>query len=240
WYRNERFERFGIEDGVPPGAIRNLIRDAQGRIWGASYRSGLIRIDRPADDRPRFSSYTTAQGLSSNEVSAVVQDATGYIFAATGRGLDRLDPATGRIRTYLRGESLPVGEVNAAIRDRAGILWASYIAGVIRIVPGDDLPSSVPAVFISGIRVAGEPQPISALGQSELQYFELPWNRNSLDVDFVAPGFGPGDDLRYQIKLEGGGSDWSSPSDQRKVAFANLAPGRYRFLTRAVNAEGVT
>lgn len=239
-YRNERFERFGTQDGVPPGMIRNLIRDAQGRLWAASYRGGLIRIDRPADERPVFTRFTTAQGLSSNEVTAVVEDSTGYIYAATGRGLDRLDPATGRIRTYLKGESLPVGEVGAAIRDRTGILWASHIAGVIRIVPGDVLPSSVPAVLISGIRVAGEPQHISALGQSELPYFELPWNRNSLDVDFVAPGFGPGDDLRYQIKLEGGGSDWSSPSDQRNVAFANLAPGRYRFLTRALNAEGVT
>ena len=30
-YRNERFERFGSEDGIPPGGIRNLITDARGR-----------------------------------------------------------------------------------------------------------------------------------------------------------------------------------------------------------------
>jgi two-component sensor histidine kinase len=173
-------------------------------------------------------------------VTAVVEDTAGRIYAATGRGLDRLDPATGRIRTYRKGESLPIGEIGAAIRDREGALWASYSAGVIRIVPVDDPPSSSSEVFISGIRVAGQPQHISALGQSELEYFELPWNRNSLEVDFGAPGFGPGDGLRYQFKLEGGPSDWSSPSEQRRVMYANLAPGRYRFLARAVNADGVT
>ena len=88
------------------------------------------------------------------------------------------------------------------------------------------------------MRVAGQQQAISALGQSELQFFELPWNRNSLEVDFAAPGFGPADGLRYQIKLEGGDSDWSSPSEQRHVVYANLAPGRYRFEARTVNAEG--
>lgn len=239
-YRNDTFERFATENGIPAGAIRNLITDARGRLWAASYRAGLIRIDRPPDERPVFVRYTTAQGLSSNEVSAVVDDAAGHIYAATGRGLDRLDPETGRIRTYWKGDSLPVGEINAAVRDRAGVLWASYIAGVIRIVPADDRPPGKPVVLISGIRVAGDPQHISALGQSELQPFELPWDRNSLEIDFAAPGFGPGDGLRYQIKLEGGGSDWSGPSEQRRVTYANLAPGRYRFLARTVNADGVT
>src|SRR5262249_14154320 len=209
---------------------RNLFTDARGRLWAASYRGGLIRVDGPSNERPVFFRYTTAQGLSSNEVTTVVEDTAGHIYAATGRGLDRLDPATGRIRTYRKGESLPVGEINAAIRDRAGVLWASYGAGVIRIVPADDVPPSPAAVLISGVSVASEPHQMSALGQSELQYFELPWNRNSLEIDFVAPGFGPGEELRYQIKLEGGDSDWSSPSEQRRVAYANLAAGRYRFL----------
>jgi ligand-binding sensor domain-containing protein/signal transduction histidine kinase len=240
-YRNERFERFGSEDGIPPGGLRNLITDARGRLWAASYRAGLLRVDRPSDEHPQVFRYTTAQGLSSNEVTAVVEDAAGRIYAATGRGLDRLDPSTGRIRTYWKGESLPVGEINAAIRDRAGALWASYAAGLIRILPADDPPSSSPEVLISAMRVAGEPHHISALGQSQVQYFELPWNRNSLEVGFVSPGFGPDDGLGYQIKLEGGdNSDWSRPSEQRTVVYANLAPGRYRFEARAVNADGVT
>ncbi len=238
-YRNEKFERFGSENGIPPGGIRNLITDARGRLWAASYRAGLIRIDRPTDERPEVSRYSTAEGLSSNEVTALVEDAVGHIYAATGRGLDRLDPATGRIRTYRKGESLPIGEINAAIRDRAGVLWASYTAGLIRIVPADDLHPSPPAVLISGVSVAGEPRQMSALGQPGLQYFELPWSQNSVEIDFAAPGFGAGEGLRYQIKLEGADLDWSVPSEQRRVVYANLAAGRYRFLARAVNGDGV-
>jgi signal transduction histidine kinase len=39
--------------------------------------------------------------------------------------------------------------------------------------------------------------------------------------------------------LEGGSAEWSHLADQRTVNYANLAPGRYRFLVRAVNADGV-
>jgi signal transduction histidine kinase len=47
-----------------------------------------------------------------------------------------------------------------------------------------------------------------------------------------------GEVLRYQFKLEGAGNDWGPPTDQRTVTYANLKPGNYRFLVRAVNADG--
>ena len=237
-YRAGRFERFGTQDGIPPGSIRNLVVDRRNRVWGASY-GGLLRVDGPDQERPAFSRYTTAQGLSSNRVTAVVEDRLGRIYAGTARGIDRLDPLTGRIRSHRSGEGLPSGEMLAAIRDRDGVLWASYTTGLVRIVAADDAPPEAFPVVMTGVHVAGQKQPISAVGQPELAYLELPWNRNSLEVTFVSPGSGPSDDLRYQIRLDGGDSEWSSPSDQRTVVYANLAPGRYRFQVRALNSDGV-
>ena len=122
-----------------------------------------------------------------------------------------------------------------------GVLWASpHRIGVIRIVPGDDPPSTTPVSSSAASASAGEPQPISALGSRSCGTSSCRWNRNSLEVDFVSPGFGPDDGVRYQIKLEGGDPDWSSPSrSSARSAYANLAPGRYRFLARAINADGL-
>jgi nitrate/nitrite-specific signal transduction histidine kinase len=52
--------------------------------------------------------------------------------------------------------------------------------------------------------------------------------------------FAPGETLRYQYMLEGGGSGWSEPSPQHTVNYANLSSGSYRFVVRALNAEGLT
>ena len=84
-----------------------------------------------------FSRYTTAQGLSSNQVTAVVEDQSGRIYASTAGGIDRLDPVTGRIKVHRAGEGLPIGEMQGAIRDRAGALWASYTTGLVRSSPMD-------------------------------------------------------------------------------------------------------
>jgi signal transduction histidine kinase len=45
--------------------------------------------------------------------------------------------------------------------------------------------------------------------------------------------------LRYQFKLEGSDENWGPPTERRNVTYASLSPGSYRFLVRAVNADGV-
>lgn len=239
-YRDERFTTFTANDGVPTGQIRNLLVDAAGRLWAASYRSGLIRTDDPSAERPRFDTYTTADGLSSNEIAVVSEDQWGRIYIGTGRGIDRLDLATGRIKHYTAADGLPLGVMHGALRDRKSTLWFSFQAGLARLVPEPDPSPVPPPILITGLRIAGETHPISALGEAEIAPLELSPDRNQLQIDFVALGFSPGEGLRYQYKLEGPSEDWSQLADQRTVNFANLAPGRYRFLVRAVNADGVS
>ena len=60
-----------------------------------------------------------------------------------------------------------------------------------------------------------------------------------MQIDFFGIDFSAGDSLRYQYKLEGADQNWSAPAEHRTVTFANLQPGKYRFLVRAVNADGL-
>ena len=47
------------------------------------------------------------------------------------------------------------------------------------------------------------------------------------------------DALRYQYKLEGADADWSEPGMERSVEYAQLTPGTYRFLVRALTGDGL-
>ena len=92
--------------------------------------------------------------------------------------------------------------------------------------------------MISGLRIAGTAQRISALGETSISSLVLDPQQKDLQIDFVGLDFSPGEVARYQVKLEGADRDWSPPSLQRSVSYANLSPGKYRFLVRAISAEG--
>ncbi|HEY6047021.1 MAG TPA: two-component regulator propeller domain-containing protein, partial [Pyrinomonadaceae bacterium] len=238
-YRDGAFTFFTTKDGLAPGAINYLYTDHAGRLWLAFSRSGLLRVDNPAIERPAFTSYTTADGLSSNSVEVITEDLRGEIYAGTGRGLDRLDPATGRVRHYTTADGLVSGSFLAALRDRNGVLWFGTHNGLSRFVPSTDEQTAPLPIFISGLRVAGLSQPLSALGESNVRLPDLVAAQNQMQIDFVGLSFGPGDVLYYQYKLEGANATWSALTEQRTVNYPSLAPGHYRFMVRAVNSDGV-
>src|SRR6185436_630539 len=184
----------------PIGAVRNLLVSADGTLWGATSRGGLLRTSTPVADRPAISRLTVVEGLSSNDVGAVVEDAVGGIYAGTARVIDRIDRANRQIFRYGAADGMPVGQVNATIRDRHGTLWFGYSGGIVRFPPAEWRPRPVPSVLIDGLIVNDRGQHLSALGQADVSRFEVPPGRTALQVSYVAPGFGPLDHVRYQIR----------------------------------------
>ncbi|MBI4469412.1 MAG: hypothetical protein HY650_08845 [Acidobacteria bacterium] len=238
-YRNGRFDYFTTRDGVPAGWIYDLYVDRGGKLWVASTLGGLALVDDPTVDRPVFTTYTTAQGLSSNKVTCITEDRWGRIYVGTSRGLDRFDPAAGRVKHFTAADGLTSGEIRVLFVDRKGTIWAGGAAGLSRYVPQPDSPHSPPPIFIHGMSIRGVRQPVSALGEVEISLPDLAPDMNQLQIDFTGLSFASGESLRYQFRLEGADTDWGTPTDQRTVNFANLAPGTYRFLVRAVNSEGI-
>ena len=216
--------------------------DHAGRLWIAGGLGGLYRVDDPAAERPQFRAYTTAQGLSGDRVLCVSEDRWGRIYVCTGRGIDRLDPDSPadpvRIRHYTIADGLAMGTPQEVFCDRNGTLWFGTAQGLSSLVPEADVLRQPPPVLVSGLQIQGVRQPLSELGETEVSGLRLAPGRNQVRVEFVGLGFASGETLRYQSKLEGADGDWSTPTDQRSVNYASLAPGRYRFLVRALNSSG--
>jgi signal transduction histidine kinase len=237
-YAGGRFERFAAEQGAPADYLRWLHVDDAGRMWIASNLSGLVRVDAPDAERPTFVRYTMADGLASDNVWCVTTDAYGRVYAGLPRGVDRLDPATGRVKHFTADDGLPRGSVQQAYRDRHGRLWFGAAFGLARLDPAPDRERAPPRAVVTGLRVAGVARPVSSLGEASVGALDLGPSENSVSVDFLGVGTSLGEELRYQYKLEGADDDWSAPISERTVTFANLAAGTYRLLVRAVDADG--
>ncbi len=238
-YRGSRFEFFKLGDTFSSRSVRALHLDDAGRIWVAS-EGGLTRIDSPTDTTPRFTIYTTTQGLSSNNVQCIVQDRYGRIYAGTDSGVDCFYPRTPLcIKHYTTADGLVLGRGMTSFRDHQGMLWFGSEAGLSRLKPEPERPQVAPPIFITSFHVRGVPQPISPLGEIDLAGFRFAPEQNQIEIEFVGLEFGAGNSLRYQYQLTGAGADQSTPTDQRRINYAGLSPGSYHFLVRAVTSDGL-
>lgn len=236
-YSGGRFT--AITNGLPEGLITDLHLDKKGRLWLSTAFSGLCRVDDLNAEVLKFVTYKTDNGLASNNVRSIAEDNLGHIYAGTARGIDRISPETGQIKHYSTSDGLAGDFVSSAFCDNEGVLWFGTPNGLSRLVPQLDRKTAAPPIWLGGLRIAGESQVISDLGVAEISNLELAPTQNNLQIDFFGLDFSPNRSLRYQYMLEGADKDWSAPTEERTINFSNLSAGSYRFLVRAINADGL-
>ncbi len=237
-FANGRFIQINEAQGLPKGAVLDLKVDGKGRLWISSTGDGLARLDDPNAANLKFIRYTENEGLLSNNVRCLAEDADGNIYAGTVRGVSQINQQTDKIKNLTTDDGLAADFVTAAFRDKQGAMWFGTANGLSKFEPKKETAPPVPQVLISDLQIAGTNYSVSEFGQRLIEGIEVAASQNNLRVDFF--GIGEAKNLRYQYKLEGSGGDWSQPGEQRSVDFGNLKYGTYRLLIRAVNNSGVS
>jgi signal transduction histidine kinase/ligand-binding sensor domain-containing protein len=225
--------------GLPEVNSRALFQDSRGWLWVGLRFKGVSVTKDPTAETPTFINYSMQDGLVSDTVWTIAEDDRRRIYLGTGKGLDQLDPLTGRIRHFGAKEGLAGDLINHCLKDRSGNIWVATTQGLSKLNPRAERIADPPPIYLSRVQVAGEDLPLAETGARHVPEFELPAARNNLLVEFVALSFQGEQRLRYQYKLEGVDADWSPPSDVRSVNYARLAPDSYQFLARAINQDGV-
>jgi ligand-binding sensor domain-containing protein/signal transduction histidine kinase len=78
-------------------------------------------------------SYSVADGLAGNVVTAVLTDSRGFLWIATNEGLSRFDGYD--FTNYDRADGLPRDSVSNFLETRSGMRWAVTTAGVAKLNP---------------------------------------------------------------------------------------------------------
>ena len=233
-YRDGQFKIYTEADGIPAGWMRDAFIDHTGRLWLANTGAGLLRFDDVSADHLDYVSYTPKEGLSSIGVLSITEDEFGRIYVGTGRGLDRLNPDTGQIENFTTADGLPNSNIDVAYRDKKNVLWFGSSNGLARFIPEPERQRKPPIALITGLRVNGEPQSISILGETVISPLELNSDQKQVGIDFLGLGTNLGEKLKYEYRL--GEKEWT-PTNERTVNFANLNADEYRFEVRAATAD---
>jgi ligand-binding sensor domain-containing protein len=112
--------------GVISGNVGCELQDKAGNLWFSTSGEGVYRYDGKS-----FTNFTTKNGLSSNEVSAIIEDKKGNILLGTKSGICKYDGE--KFSKYFESDSLSKLVITSLLEDREGNIWLGTInSGVYR------------------------------------------------------------------------------------------------------------
>jgi ligand-binding sensor domain-containing protein len=119
----ERFENFGMADGIPSHKVHSVLKTSEGKLWIGTW-DGLCL--READGSWRR--YGPEHGLSHKMVLDMVEDpATGDLWVGTMQGLSRY--SAGRITSYTQLNSGLANNVVYSVDVLGDTVWTATAAG---------------------------------------------------------------------------------------------------------------
>jgi len=139
-----------------PERFYNVTLAPDDTLWLGGMR-GLYHFDPVTQ---QFTVYShdakDAHSLSDNVINSIVRDRTGFIWATSGNGLNRLNPRQGTFQTYYTKDGLASNDLSCLLEDRSGTLWMSSNLGISAFSPSTNnfrnysASDGIPVVDLTG------------------------------------------------------------------------------------------
>jgi len=214
---------------IPEKNINSMLLDDLGNIWFGSphglHFAPLSELEAFSEGRVsaiKFVTLDSSDGMGSSETSgsqsgpASWKGRDGRLWFATARGVTQVD--LGLIQ-----ESMPL-LTNAPVAIIQGV-WDSG-----QMVGGEVIPRRA----IANGAIPGKPGLFS--DNTSL----LPAGKHNFEFSYTAPSFLNNKGLIFRYRLLGHDPVWRRVAgEERRIRFAGLAPGDYRFEVEAFNSHGV-
>jgi ligand-binding sensor domain-containing protein len=236
---------------LPLGAPQAILLDSRGTVWIGTDSGGLYGLGPDGVVRRR---YTVADGLPSDNISAVLEDESGNLWVATTQGVARvLDgvrlPEAPQVLTFDVRDGLQGNEFKrgAALRSRSGELFLGGQRGFNVFRPGAvQTNPHVPPVVLTGLLLFDEPVRVGAPGSplkestiTEARDLTLSYRQSVVTFEFAALDLAVPSKHRYTYRLEGFDPDWNNVGGRRFATYTNLPPGSYTLRVAGSNNDGL-
>ena len=227
------------------GYISTLLTDRRGRLWVGTLGGGISVLDsRDRNGKPHFVRLGASQGLASESIDKLLEDARGQVWASTDDGLAVIDPNTFAIRTLRRAEGVPIANhwAGAGAVTEEGELLFGGVGGLIVVRPEKLTTWSYhPPIVVTDVRIGGKRVPAGSFnGDQVVAPLTVSPDANSIAVEFAALDYSAPEHNHYAYRLEGFDSDWVETEPSRRLAaYTNLLPGDYTLQLRGSNRDGL-
>ncbi|HSR38781.1 MAG TPA: histidine kinase, partial [Phnomibacter sp.] len=196
-------------------------------VWISSSDKGIVVLD----GKKVIAALSKANGLSS-DICRSIYAWGNHLWVGTNSGLNKVVYADEKIAITKFGtyDGLP-SEIIEAILEKDSLVFIGTSEGLTFFNEKKLTTNSSCKLHILGVRPAKEYALING------KYY-LPYNHNTVGVDFTAISFRSAGDIQYFYRLQGLNEKWQVTRNQN-LEFTALPPGEYTLELQAVNRFGV-
>lgn len=245
--------RFQTYRETPEASFANndiyaLYHDQREQIWVGAFGGGLQHIaELEASEAStgadiRFVPLGVREGLRSDFILSIVEDARGHLWFATEAGLSCYNQETGRIRNIDHYDGLPPVEMEEAVAMCCsnGQLWVGSKQGILTFNPAQ-LQMRKADYSTRIIELVYDNQPyIGATALNFAENIELKHDQNAFTIEFSALNYQYHSQLNYRYRLEGFDRDWRYSGPHRVASYNEVPPGNYTFLVETIDDANPT
>ena len=249
--RVARISTSETEGELTSGIITSFHEDARHRMWITTGGGGVYHTDSGYDiTSPYLHNLTSDDGLPSDIVCAIAEDADGMLWISTTNGIACMDNETFMVTEIINGDDESTGNqfsYGAVCTTRNGTFYFGSTDGMISIVPSMmKNRRNTESLLITDIHAKDKGRSISLCdeGKSAMTTSKVEVkhkNASSIQIGFVSPEFSSRKPL-YSYSLTRGKSkrSFTGTTEDNYVSFTGLRPGKYTFNVWITGKEDIS
>lgn len=233
-----------VNHTLPEDYVFCLAHDLKGNIWLGT-ENGVFEFD---PTNKSYKQISLSNQVSSNIVNFILNEDEKHIWLGTDNGLFSLDLVHWQksdsviIKKFNEHDGVVGQECNqnAVFQDSKNQIWFGTNGGLVKYDPsqGKATYSQIENIHINDVASNFESVMDRIAIDSSFDYNQFKYTENRLSFRFAAIYHQNPEKILYSYKLEGSDNDWSPPTRENYVTYANLSPGDYKFTVRAKLKNG--
>lgn len=235
------FERFQLDSSDSTSLSSNNVvyinEDASGHLLIGTMGGGVNRLDK---ETGKFDSWSTADGLASDNIGCILVDDEGILWLSSSSGISRFDPESQNHASFSKADGLESAffYFDGCIRGKDENLYFAGDEGVTffdpHVIDENEVP---PDVVLTNLEVHNKAVELDSLVFMK-KVWRLNHDQNAITLRFAALDYTIPHQNAYKHKLEGIDQDWVQDGTTPFASYANLRPGHYTFKLLGANNAG--
>ncbi len=221
--------------------ILSLYQEGDSVLWIGTFGGGLNQLHIHQN---RINIFTQNDGLANDNVTAILADQEGNIWASTYFGLSCFLHQEGIFRNYYEEDGLTNNEFNYAssFRDRQGTLWFGGMNGVQSFKPKDIVSQQVnPPLVLTGFlkyNRSKDSLEVQVLSGGNNEVVNISPFDSYVQFEWTLPNYLKPEQSKYYVWLEGLEDDWSYIGHQPVIRYHKLPAGNFTLHIKGSDSKG--